>query len=129
MKNLANCTPTEFLIQTNKIRKAVSKWLTDTEIMEIRKRLPAFEEGISTEEAAERRAAQAKQNLSDILDAALELHPRETLEVLAQMCFIAPEDMDNHRPTEYMAAVAEMIANEEVISFFSSLMKLVQMLT
>lgn len=37
MKNLANCTPSEFLKQTNKIKKSVEKWLKATDIMEIRK--------------------------------------------------------------------------------------------
>ena len=39
MKNIANCTPREFLRQTNKIRKAVSNWLTLTKVMDIRERL------------------------------------------------------------------------------------------
>ena len=40
MKTLANCNPVEFLVQTNKIRKAVWDWLSLTQVMEIRKNLP-----------------------------------------------------------------------------------------
>jgi hypothetical protein len=40
MKNLANCKPSEFLSQTNKIRKSVEKWLKLTDIINIRKRIP-----------------------------------------------------------------------------------------
>ena len=50
MKNLANCTPTEFFRQTNLIRKSVSKWLTDTDIQGIRKRMPEIPEDASPEE-------------------------------------------------------------------------------
>ena len=32
-KNLANCTPKEFMVQTRLIKHAVEKWLTDTEIL------------------------------------------------------------------------------------------------
>ena len=43
MKNLAKCKPTEFVKQTVKIKKAVERWLTDTDIMAIRKRLPKIQ--------------------------------------------------------------------------------------
>ena len=41
MKNLANCTPTEFLKQTSKIKRSAEKWLKVTDIMAIRKRYVA----------------------------------------------------------------------------------------
>jgi hypothetical protein len=47
MKNLANCKPSEFLKQTNRIRKSVSKWLTDTDIANIRKRMPNIKDDAS----------------------------------------------------------------------------------
>jgi hypothetical protein len=40
MKNLANCTPREFLKQTSKIKGSVEKWLKVTDVMNIRKRMP-----------------------------------------------------------------------------------------
>ena len=43
LKTLATCKPTEFVRQTNRIKKSVEKWLTDTDILNIRKRLPALE--------------------------------------------------------------------------------------
>ena len=36
LKTLANCKPSEFLKQTNKIRKAAAEWLTATDILEIK---------------------------------------------------------------------------------------------
>ena len=40
MKNLANCKPSEFLRQTNRIKKSLEKWMTDIEFKKIRSQLP-----------------------------------------------------------------------------------------
>ena len=134
MKNLANCKPSEFLIQTNKIRKSVANWLTVTDIMNIRKRLPELEEAGEGATIDERQAVvernlkkkneQVKQNLMDILDAMLVDHPTETLEILALCCFVEPKDVDNHPMSEYIGAITELIETKEVMSFFISLAKL-----
>ena len=134
MKNLANCKPSEFLIQTNKIRKSVANWLTVTDIMNIRKRLPELEEagdGATTDERQavvernlKKKNEQVKQNLIDILDAMLVDHPTETLEILALCCFVEPEDVDNHPMSEYIGAITELIETKEVMSFFISLARL-----
>lgn len=134
MKNLANCKPSEFLIQTNKIRKSVANWLTVTDILNIRKRLPELEEagdGATTDERQavvernlKKKNEQVKQNLMDILDAMLVDHPMETLEILALCCFVEPEDVDNHPMSEYIGAITELIETKEVMSFFISLAKL-----
>lgn len=134
MKNLANCKPSEFLIQTNKIRKSVAKWLTVTDIMNIRKRMPELENAGDNATMEERQAVvdrnmkrrneQIKQNLMDILDSMLVEHPTETLEILALCCFVEPEDVDNHPMSEYIGAITELIETKEVMSFFISLAKL-----
>lgn len=124
MKNLANCKPSEFFVQTNKIRKSVAKWLTITDIHNIRKRLPKYTDDMDAEKRAEVRSAQIKQNLSAILDAVLEEHPMETLEVMALACFIDPKEADDHPMSEYFKSVGEMIADEGVLSFFTSLVSL-----
>ena len=136
MKSLANCKPSEFLRQTNRIRKSVEKWLTDTDIMNIRKRLPEYEiaaKGASAEERkalvernAEKEQEQIKKNVSAILDAVLEDHPDETLEVLALCCFVEPEDADNHSVKEYIAVLSELLNDKDVLGFFTSLARLAQ---
>lgn len=137
MKNLAQCTPTEFLVQTNKIRHAVEKWLTVTDIMNIRKRkpmdLPVAMPGVSEAENREvlkqreaMMAEQAKRNMTAILNAILEEHPQETLEVLALCCFVEPEDVDNHTVSEYLGAVFDMVEDENVMRFFTLLAQLEQ---
>lgn len=124
MKNLANCTPTEFLVQTNKIRKSVSKWLSLTKIMDIRKNLPKLKEDATEAEKKAALEKQAKKNISAMLDSCLEEHPQETAELLGMMCFVEPKDLDNHTMTEFLGAYAEIINSPEVLSFFGSLMQL-----
>ena len=124
MKNLANCKPSEFLQQTNRIRKSVSKWLTDTDVMNIRRRMPELPDTATDEEKAEAMKAQAAQNLNIMLDAILEEHPDETLELLALLCFVEPKDVDKHEVTEYLDACTELFSNKSVLNFFISLIRL-----
>ena len=137
MKNLANCTPREFLKQTNKIRKSVAKWLSVTDVMNIRRRkpegMPEVQEGMTQDEVDAIRekqrhmlAEQAQQNLWDMLDEMLDKHPDETLEVLALCCFVEPEDVDNHPLSEYLHSINELLANSDVRDFFTFLVSVVQ---
>lgn len=137
MKNLANCTPREFLKQTSRIKRSVEKWLKVTDIMSIRKRMPAelpeinentpvSEQGELVAKRAEMLREQAYKNVSLILDEMLEKHPDETLEVLAYCCFVEPEKVDDHPMGYYLASINEMLTDESVKAFFTTLMSLVQ---
>ena len=126
MKTLANCNPREFLVQTNKIRKSVIKWLDDTKILEIRANKPQFTEDATEEEKKTATIEQIKTNLSEMLDAMLDEHPEETAELLGLLCFIEPSDLDNHTMPELLNAFTEIINCPEIIGFFTSLMQLVQ---
>ena len=136
LKTLADCKPSEFLRQTNRIRKAVFNWITVTDIVAIRARLPKYEvagKDASAEEKAgviRRNAAALKQqqmdNMNAILDAMMDKHPDETLEVLALCCFVEPEDVDNHDFREYIDAFSRLISDEVVVGFFTSLLRLEQ---
>lgn len=139
MKNLANCVPSEFLRQSNRIRKAVAKWLDLTQIMEIRKHSPEIIELTVDMKPEEREEAikknrvafekQAKENFGEILDKVLEEYPNETLELLGLLCFIEPKDVDSHPMAEYIDALNEMMSSEAVLGFFTSLMQLVKTIT
>ena len=129
MKNLANCKPSEFLRQTNRVRKSVEKWLTDTEIMEIRKNMPTIPDDATPEERKAAMQAQSKKNIDAMLDSIMESHPDETLELLALCCFSEPNDVDDYPMSDYLSAFAEMLGSEAVIGFFTSLMRLGQMVT
>lgn len=122
MKNLANCKPSEFLQQTNKIRKSVGKWLTDTDVMNIRKRVPSLSDDMSDEDRKKAIDEQVNKNATAILDAILEEHPEETLELLGLLCFVEPEHIDDHEVSEYLESFNELMNNQAVFDFFTSLM-------
>lgn len=126
MKNLANCKPSEFLVQTNKIRKSVEKWLKLTDIPNIRKNVPPVKEGQTKEERRAELAKASKENLNKIFDAVLEEHPQETLELLGLLCFVEPENVDDYPVSFYIQNFNEIINDESVIGFFTSLMSLEQ---
>lgn len=124
MKNLANCKPSEFLKQTNLVRKSVEKWITITDVLNIRKRLPELPDDATEEEKDKLLFEQAKKNTSAMLDAILDEHPDETLELLALLCFVEPSHVDDYPITDYMDSIKELISNKSVFDFFSSLAKL-----
>lgn len=131
MKTLANCKPSEFLKQTNRIKKATEKWLKLTDIMNIRRNAPELKEApldadVETKakiftENKKLIAEQSLKNLSLILDAMLDKYPDETLELLALICFVDPEHVDDHKMSEYLEAITEMLNDEAVLGFFTSL--------
>lgn len=135
MKNLANCTPREFLAQTFKIKKSVKEWLDVTDIMNIRKNKPELVNTVGLSEDEKEKAllenrlriqAQSRKNINEILDKMLDKNAEKTLEVLALCCFVEPEDVDNHPMSEYLECLGELISDKGVISFFTSLAQLEQ---
>ena len=136
-KNLATCKPSEFLKQTNRLRKSAEKWLEKTQIMSIRGRkvegLETVPENAGEDEAyeirkrnAERITAQQKKNFNDILTAAMEECPDETLELLALICFIEPENVDDYSVAYYLNNLTDIISDKDVLGFFTSLAQLGQ---
>lgn len=136
MKNLATCSPLEFLRQTNLIRRSAEKWMKHTDVMNIRKRLPKLEivpMGASQEEIeaivkrnAETSRAQVQENLNEILTNIMEKYPEETVELLALACFVEPSAANKYPMTYYMKHLNDLINDEVVISFFTSLVRLGQ---
>ena len=134
MKTLANCTPREFLKQTNKIRISLDEWLTATKVLEIRRRMPEVPDvkSIETKDElkenieARRRAyaEQARENVFSILEAMLDTNADKTLELLALVCFVEPKDVDKYTMSEYLLNVSALMQDAGVVSFFDSLVRL-----
>ena len=124
IKSLANCKPSEFIKQTNKIRHYVEKWLKDIKFSDIRKHLPDIPDGATDEEKTELIRQQNFKNFSDMLDSALEEHTEETLGILALCSFIPVEEADNQPMDFYIEVIADLIESEAVTRFFISLVKL-----
>lgn len=120
-KNLANCTPKEFMVQTRLIKHSVEKWLTDTDIMNIRKTLPDLPDDLDDEEKKKRMEQQAKENLSKMFDAIAEEHPDETVELLGLLCFVPLDETNDHPMSFYFESITELLNDQSVWSFFSSL--------
>lgn len=139
LKTLATCKPSEFLRQTNLIKRSVERWLTDTDILNIRKRVPALEAIPKDAPEGERKAIfernkklasdQALKNISAMWEAISMDHPDETLEVMALCCFIEPSDIDNYEMRDVLMAFNSLINDRAVIDFFTSLASLAQMHT
>lgn len=154
-KNLANCNAVELLMQTNKIRKAVEKWLADTGILNIRKNVPQppkmkpleYPQGATEEEKEkmceeyqrEKQALeeghrkvmreQVKKNMIEMLDKALDEYPMETLEILGLICFIEKKDLDKVNGAQLLRVATDTLTDDEVIRFFTSLVSLEQKVT
>lgn len=130
MKNLANCTPREFLKQTYRIKKSTEKWIKDIDLLNIRNNMPTLIPTKNLDGEAKKKAQeenkklmskQMMQNFMDLLDKAMDQYADETVDILALCCFIEPEDADNHTMSEYLGALSELMADDGVISFFTSL--------
>ena len=125
-KNLANCKPSEFLRQTNRIRHYVQKWMDITDIPNIRKKLPIIPDDATDEERKRLLREQSMKNLNEMLDAAMEEHPEETMGVLALACFIPAEEADEHPMDFYFESISQIMESEGAIRFFISLVSLAQ---
>lgn len=124
MKTIANMQGAEFLRQCNKIRHAAADLMQDTQVLEIRKRMPAFTGKENPELRRIMLKKQSKQNVSDILDALLDTHAEETYKVLKLMCVTE----EGEEPTGLDMAMAglEIVTSPKVMDFLSSLAKLAQ---
>lgn len=122
MKTLANCTPVEFLRQTNKIRHAVAETLDMAGVSEIRKRQPEL---TGNETPEERKAAlheQGMKNFGAILDSLMDTNAEAFAAVLGMMCFKEPEDMEGSTGMEFLEAGLELIKSKPVMDFFGLLL-------
>ena len=135
MKNLANCTPTEFLKQTFRIKKIAEKWLNEIDLLNIRKKIPKLQDvsDLTGEEKErvqkENRDLVRKQimnNLMEMLDKIMDENADDTVSLLALVCFVEPSEADNHTMSEYLEALGEMLSDKGVVSFFTSLAQLDQ---
>lgn len=135
-KNLANCTPDEFLDQTFLIMNAAEKFMKVNDILGIRGRkveglqeIPKDNEEEADRvrrENAKKITAQRMKNVKDLLTSMTHTNKSETLELLALSCFIDPADVNNYTMPFFLRNVGEMISNQDVLAFFTSLAEVEQ---
>lgn len=129
MKTLANCSPVEFLRQTNKIRHAAAGFMKETGVLELRKRRPEL---TGKETDAEKKASldkQARKNLSDMADLLMDTNAEKTAELLGMLCFMEPKDVANAKGIDFMTPAIEFLNTKPVIDFLLSLARLEQTIT
>lgn len=123
MKNLANCTPREFLKQVMKLKKPLMQWYNDVGVAEIRKRMPDGFESMSDKEKMKALEHQSIDNMGDILASAIEKNFDSTIEVMCLCCFVDPKDVDTHPMHEYLESIMEIMNSEDVRNFFMFYMR------
>lgn len=124
MKTLANCNPVDFLRQTNRIRNSFGSLLTENGIPNIFKRQPELKGTETADEAREKRRAQTRRNVDEILNILMEMHAEETAEALGLMCFMEPDELANAKGVDLLSPAIELLSSKPVIDFFMSFAKL-----
>ena len=119
MKHFANCNIEEFITQAQAFRAPFAEWLEKTGIPELRKRMPDLPEDMPQADKVRAIAEQNVVNMGDIFAAAIEADPEGTRRLLCLATFTDPADFASHTFVEYMRAVNEMFASEEVRGFFT----------
>ena len=120
MKNLANCTPVEFLKQTNKIRHEVESWLKDTKIMDIRKNrpvliplTPSMTEEEMEEAKKENRERTRKQTYLNISNCYIFQHSLIQLQInLEQLILFFCKQQNNH--SKYCGTLSKLLQILEI---------------
>lgn len=122
MKTLNNCTPREFMRQLSRIREASRSWLDLTQLQQLRRRMPPARAYKDDNERIAAVMTQWRTNIKDMLNAALMEHPDETIELLGLLCFIEPEDLDNHEMSELFAGFMDVLNNDKLLELFTVLL-------
>lgn len=128
-KTLANCKPSEWAAQTVKIRKSLEKWLSDIDIkvlfepvkgaVKVNSSMSDEEREAAIEENKRLLIAALKNKGLHIFDKALAEHTTETLEILALICFVEPDHIDDYSIGDYWQALEEMLNDKATLSFFT----------
>lgn len=123
LKTLANCTLTEFLKQSNKIRKEIAAYLEKTKVLDLRSAMPDVPKDATKEQAEKIIADGLKANTSAMLDAMLEENADDTVKILGLLCFKEGDEINDLNPADILGVVLEILSSKRVLDFFTSLMQ------
>lgn len=124
MKTIATLKGADFLRACNKVRYVAQEMLAETNVLELRKRMPILSEKMTEEERNAALEKQVKKNISDMLDRLLEEKPEETYKLL-QALIIPDEGAGELDGIDLLCAALELVSDPKVISFLSKLTGLV----
>lgn len=122
MKTLTNCKPREFMRQLARIKTAGETWLDMTRLLELRRRMPPRKDYADDEERRQAIMDQWRANIKSMVDALLVEHPDETIELLGLLCFIEPEELDEHPMSELYAGLMAVLKDDNLLDLFTSML-------
>lgn len=124
MKTIASLKGPEFLRACNRTRHAVSDFLTETKVLDIRKIMPIIPKDATEKRKKELFEKQSKKNISAMLDRVLDEYPEETYNLLCTL--IIPDDGEELDGIDIITAGLELITAPKVMDFLFKLTKSAQ---
>lgn len=123
MKTISDLNGVDFLRQCNKIRHEVSGILKSTKVLDIRKKVPVYEDSDTKEIRQKKLEDQQRKNLDEILDVILDEKAEETIKLFELL--IIKEDGDKEIPGIELAMTGfQILSDKRVVDFLLSLMRL-----
>lgn len=124
-KTIANCPVEEFLPQAYKIVAEFKRLSEDKKIKAIRAKAPKFSGTETLEEQEKIKQEQGAKNLEEILRVIMVEEPKKMARLLALICFVDEKEMQEYSGIDLMLPVFDVLANPQIINFFTRLMGLI----
>ena len=124
-KTIANCPVEEFLAQAYKIVAEFKRLFEDKKIKAIRSKAPKFSGTETLEEQEKIKEEQGAKNLEEILRVIMVEEPKKMARLLALICFVDEKEMQEYSGIDLMLPVFDVLANPQIINFFTRLMGLI----
>ena len=128
MRTICDLEGVAFLRQCNKIRHIADEVLKDTKVLEIRKNKPVFTGKETEDEQKQMISEQINKNINQMLDVLLEEKPDQTIR-LFRAFIILDEGEKEPSGMDMLLTAMDIISDNRVIDFLSSLVRLGQMNT
>ncbi|MDO4170795.1 MAG: hypothetical protein Q4D45_13000 [Lachnospiraceae bacterium] len=113
----------EFLRQLYMVVDKVKSCISETGIMDIRKRVPQFTGEETEEEQLKKLNEQAKKNIMDMAKRLMIEKPQAAISLFQSLC-ILEENEEYPKGFALLAVALKCLENKEVMDFFMSLMSL-----
>ena len=126
MKTLANCSTREFLVQTNKMRFKVERFIKLLDLKKYKDEIISIKNARNGEKKIQpvEIVKMLYPIFSDILTSCFETDIDLTFEIVALATFQTVEDVEKMQPNEIIEIFNAIISSKRVIDFFTSSAKL-----
>lgn len=126
MKTLANCSTREFLVQTNKMRLKVERFIKLIDLKKYKDEIISIKNARNGEKKIQpvEIVKMLYPIFSDIFTSCFETDIDLTFEIVALATFQTVEDVEKMQPNEIIEIFNAIISSKRVIDFFTSSVKL-----